>query len=69
MTSLQSAFGLPFLGERLGGRQRALLIAETPVSAETAGPESLLQREKDRKRGWNESPSPGAIFFLPLSTG
>jgi hypothetical protein len=43
-----------------------LLVAETLVSAETAGPKSLLQREKDRKRGRNESPSPGAIFFLPL---
>jgi hypothetical protein len=47
MTSLQSAFFLPFLGERLRGRRRALLVAETLVPAETAGPESLLQREKD----------------------
>ena len=42
---------LPFLGERLRGKRRALFVAETLVSAETVGPESLLQREKDRKRG------------------
>ena len=40
MTSLQSALGLSFLGERRKGERRALLIAETLVSAETARPES-----------------------------
>jgi hypothetical protein len=47
MTSLRSALGLLFLGERLGGRRRALFVAETLVPAGTVGPGSLLQREKD----------------------
>jgi hypothetical protein len=51
MTSLQSAFALPSPGERRKGDRRALFIVETLVSTETVGPKSLLQREKDRKRG------------------
>jgi hypothetical protein len=36
------------------------------VRHECQGPESLLQREKDRKRGWNRPHSPGTRSFLPL---
>ena len=48
---LSTPLVLPFLGERRKGERCALFVAETLVSAETVGPESLLQREKDRKRG------------------
>jgi hypothetical protein len=36
------------------------------VRYERQGSESLLQREKDRKRGWNRPHSPGTRSFLPL---
>jgi hypothetical protein len=41
--------------------------------AHTPGPESLLQREKDRKRGWDGPPSSGYLTLFntasPLSRG
>jgi hypothetical protein len=51
MTFLRSALGLPSPGERRKGKRRALYREKALPRAETVGPESLLQREKDRKRG------------------
>jgi hypothetical protein len=41
----------PFLGERLGGGRFAQVERGCPPPPRRLGPESLLQREKDRKRG------------------
>jgi hypothetical protein len=74
MTSLQSAFFLPFLGERLRGRRRALLVAETLVSAETVGLSPLPGEGGagwvDGQRGQRLVLSPFyPSFFSPLSRG
>jgi hypothetical protein len=65
MTSLRSAFVLPFLGERRKGERRALLVAGRSSLPKRPGPESLLQREKDRKRGWNSQIHPAPFSFYP----
>jgi hypothetical protein len=58
----EEASSKPESGERLKGERRALLVAETPVSAETAGPKSPPWRGRGRVGRWATGPTVGALF-------